>query len=395
MKLFLPVLLASIFLSKVYGQEDLPPKFEAQVIDNVVEIGYGIAIGDVDGDQNKDILMVDKKQVVWYRNPDWKRFVIAENLTEKDNVCIAARDVDGDGKVEVAVGAQWNPGETENKEESGAVFYLEATENPEEIWEVIPLFHTPTVHRMHWVKIAETKFQLVMLPLHGEGNKNGDGDNPVKAIIYDLPSKPLVKNAWQFGFINTGMHKTHNFDIVTNEKTGAEGLLIAGKEGAKLFENKLGRWKSGEELPKVNGSGEVRWGISNKKKNSRFLMTIEPMHGHELVYYDDFKFGKRRVLTGELNQGHALACADLLGMNSDQVVVGWRNKDNEDKVGIKLFVPDKRFINWKSYLIDGNNMACEDLKVADLDNDGKLDIIASGRASHNLIVYWNRNVLSN
>jgi hypothetical protein len=30
------------------------------------------------------------------------------------------------------------------------------------------------------------------------------------------------------------------------------------------------------------------------------------------------------------------------------------------------------------------------LKVADLNADGKLDIIAAGRASKNLVIYWNR-----
>jgi hypothetical protein len=35
-------------------------------------------------------------------------------------------------------------------------------------------------------------------------------------------------------------------------------------------------------------------------------------------------------------------------------------------------------------------MACEDLKIADLDGDGQPDIIASGRATHNLVIYWNR-----
>lgn len=82
------------------------PKFEMQEIDGNVAIGYGLAIGDVDGDGKPDILLVDKTEVVWYRNGDWKRFVMVENLTEFDNVCIAARDINGDGKVEVAVGAQ-------------------------------------------------------------------------------------------------------------------------------------------------------------------------------------------------------------------------------------------------------------------------------------------------
>jgi len=48
------------------------PKFTAQVLDDKVEIGYGLAVGDVDGDQKPDILMADKKQFVWYRNGDWK-----------------------------------------------------------------------------------------------------------------------------------------------------------------------------------------------------------------------------------------------------------------------------------------------------------------------------------
>ena len=33
---------------------DAQPKFEAQVIDNNVAIGYGLAIGDVDGDRKPD-----------------------------------------------------------------------------------------------------------------------------------------------------------------------------------------------------------------------------------------------------------------------------------------------------------------------------------------------------
>jgi hypothetical protein len=36
-------------------------------------------------------------------------------------------------------------------------------------------------------------------------------------------------------------------------------------------------------------------------------------------------------------------------------------------------------------------MACEDLKIADLNGDGKPDIIAAGRSTHNLKVYWNRS----
>src|SRR3954470_14187911 len=136
-------------------------KFQAQSIDDNISIGYGLALGDVDGDGKPDILLADKKQFVWYRNGDWKKIVMAENLTERDNVCIAARDINGDGKVEVAVGAQWNPSETSNTEQSGSVHYLIRPADPTQPWKPVRLYHEPTIHRMKWVKVANNRYQLL------------------------------------------------------------------------------------------------------------------------------------------------------------------------------------------------------------------------------------------
>jgi hypothetical protein len=92
-----------------------------------------------------------------------------------------------------------------------------------------------------------------------------------------------------------------------------------------------------------------------------------------------------------MNQGHGLACADFLQLGYSQIVAGWRNPNKQNKVGIKLFVPqDASFTSWKEYWIDENTMACEDLQVADLDGDGRMDIIAAGRATNNLKIYWNK-----
>ncbi|NNE78356.1 MAG: hypothetical protein HKN31_14935, partial [Pricia sp.] len=42
------------------------PSFKTQLIDANIDIGYGLAIGDVDGDNKPDILLADKKEFVWY-----------------------------------------------------------------------------------------------------------------------------------------------------------------------------------------------------------------------------------------------------------------------------------------------------------------------------------------
>jgi hypothetical protein len=44
---------------------------------------------------------------------------------------------------------------------------------------------------------------------------------------------------------------------------------------------------------------------------------------------------------------------------------------------------------WQQALIDDNQMACEDLMAADLDGDRDVDLVAAGRRTKNLKIYWN------
>jgi hypothetical protein len=370
--------------------ESPAPSFRAVDIDTKVEIGYGVAVADVDGDKKPDILLADKNLIVWYQNPSWKKHIIAEKLTPKDHVCIAARDIDGDGKAELAVGAEWNPGDTVN---SGAVFYMVAPKDRTQKWDPIKLQHEPTTHRMRWMKNWQNEFELVVAPLHGRGNKNGQGDG-AKILAYKMPSDP--KEAWSTRAIDDTLHMTHNFDPVQWDDDAAEEPLIAGREGVFVVNWVEGALKriqlSGTES---GGAGEVRLGKLAGGK--RFFATVEPMHGTNLVIYtepaksDSPGLWTRNVIDSSLVDGHALACGDLAGAGRDQVVVGWRAMGKAGvKVGIKLFSPiDPEGTKWKEMLVDDNTMACEDLCLADLDGNGKLDIVAAGRATKNLKAYFN------
>ena len=366
------------------------PNFEAQTIDSNILIGYGLALGDVDGDGKPDILLADKKQFVWYRNGDWKKFVMIENLTANDNVCIAAMDITGDGKVEVAVGAQWNPSETSDDNKSGAVYYLIRPQDPTQPWKAVSLYHEPTIHRMGWFKSSDGQYYLIVTPLHGRGNVEGKGEG-VNVLAYKFPAN--VNAEWTTYKLGSNMHLTHNFEIIKSKDEKKNGLYLAGKEGIRFIEEDFIKTSKGEteKLPGMDSAaGEVRIGKAALKKN--FIATIESMHGHELVVYMKDDESKRIVIDSDLKEGHALATADFLGIGSDQIVVGWRSPNKEGKVGIKLYTEKNTSgTGWQSNWIDENGMACEDLKVMDLNGDGKQDIVASGRSTHNLKIYWNKS----
>lgn len=410
-------LLALFPLTIAFGE--LPePRFEAVTIDDKIQIGYGVAVADVDGDKRPDILLADKKQFVWYRNPGssgaglaekaaapgaWQKFVIAENLTEKDNVCLAAQDIDGDGKCELAVGGEWNPGDTVN---SGAVFYMIAPADRTQRWTPVKLHAEPTTHRMRWMQLEDKKWGLVVVPLHGRGNKNGEGAG-VKVLLYHPPA-PLndPKGEWKTELIDESMHMTHNFtvdDPRASRGPRATSLLIGGREGIRVValrnvvvEPQFTGNDGGVE--QSSGVGEVRKGYfvlphkvgATTVEGTRFVAAVEPMHGNRLVCYlvgVASNRSQRRVLTDKLTEGHALGCGDLLGAGSDQIVVGWRG----NPPGIHLWTPlDPQGEKWRESAVDDGGMACEDLTLADLDGDGKLDIVASGRATKNVKVYFNR-----
>lgn len=387
------IYLPFFLVASVLFSQDSKPIFEAQTLDDQIEIGYGLAIGDVNGDGKPDILLADKKAFVWYRNGDWKRFVMVENLTPNDNVCIAARDINGDGKVEVAVGAQWNPGETSDDSLSGSVHYLIRPTDPTQKWEPVKLHHEPTVHRMRWIKAENDLFHLIMLPLHGRGNSGGEGAG-VKVIGYEMQDNK--GQDWKHWVIDQSMHITHNLEIVRNDEEG-ESLYIGGKEGVKAFHYANNEWKphpSGAWLVEDYGFGEIR--IGKNASGHQFLTGVEPFHGPTLSVYlpNDDKFTRenleRKELTSAMNQGHGLATGDLLRRGKDQIVIGWREPNDSGNIGIKLFYtsPD---LSWREHWIDKDGMACEDLKVADLDGDGKPEIIASGRSTKNLKIYWNKS----
>ena len=86
------------------------PAFEMKEIDKSLGVGYAVLLVDVNGDGKKDIVVVDTTRVVWYENPTWKRRTIIEGGTRSRTTSASPRhDIDGDGQLDFALGADWKP----------------------------------------------------------------------------------------------------------------------------------------------------------------------------------------------------------------------------------------------------------------------------------------------
>ena len=363
-----------------------PPEFKWRTVEiDTIQIGYGLQMADVNGDGKTDIVLADKNTIQWYENPTWTKHVIAKDLTKRDNVCITARDIDGDGKCEIAVGGQWNFRESIK---DGAVFYLIPPQDRRQPWTPVELHHEPSVHRMHWVKGKAKEYRLVVKPLRGRGSIDGGGAG-IKVLEY---SKPADANTpWEYDVVCDFIHLSHNFHPVNWDNDEEEEMIIAGKEGVWHFDKQGSEWTA-QQLTS-NFAGEIRDGRLPGGK--RFIVTIEPMHGSKsAVYVQPTKKGDPwqlvKVLDEALKDGHALACADYLGVGSDQIVVGWRAMNAPGVPGIKLFTPlDNDGASWRETRIAGEDVAVEDIKAADLNGDGKVDIVAAARQTKNLTIFFN------
>ncbi len=399
---FLPCLLCGTAMAADF------PTFKAQEIDpHVGNVCYAVAAADVDGDGKPDAVAVSEDAVYWFANPSWKKHVLIKNATERDNVCIQAHDIDGDGLVDFALGASWQPADTRT---GGTIQWLRRPKigTSDSSWQVLPIGSEPTVHRMRWGDLTGSgKKQLVVAPLQGRGTKGpnwGDGQG-VRILVYDVPADP-AKGEWKYEVADESLHTTHNLQLIDFNGDGKDEIIVAGWEGVFCLEReKSGKWiktKLGEGNQGTNpfkGSSEVK--VGKLADGRRYIATIEPWHGFQVVVYSQPASGKglwdRKVIDEPVQWGHAVWCADLDGDGDEELIIGQRdaNKDASKRPkGPGVFVydptPGSHPPAFTRHTIDDGGVGCEDLVAADLNGDGRPDILAGGRSTHNVKIYWNQ-----
>jgi hypothetical protein len=384
------------------------PNFKMQEIDKTLKIGYGVVLADINGDGKPDIVVADKDRVIWFENPSWQLHTIIGAKTKLDNVCLAAADIDGDGKIDIALGAGWRPPSTT---EPATLQWLGRGASLEAEWTLHPInYDHPSLHRIRFADLnGDGRPELIVAPLHGKGataGKNWAEAGPRFGYL-TIPQDPTSAN-WEFKLIDDTKHVMHNFLPTDYFDKKTAGLLTASYEGVFYFtrsgEDKwvgaqLGQGNQADPT-KSRGSSEIKVGRMGGANGAKFITTIEPFHGNEVVVYTppiDPKTNlmQRTLLDNRIKSGHALWCADLDGDGTDEIVMGFRDPFNGMiNYGINIFhVADPAAggakVQWEKTNLDNGGVAVEDLLCGDLNGDGRPDIVAVGRATKNVRIYWN------
>jgi hypothetical protein len=359
-------------------------RFETQEIRDNFGVGYAVTVADVNGDRRPDVLAISGTQLVWFENPSWQAHVVLDGQTPKDNVALAPHDIDRDGRLDVALGATWKPTDTN----AGGTLHWASPGASGASWTVRDITSEPTLHRIRWANVdGAGDPELIVAPLHGRGTvaPEWNGVGPRLQALH-VPKDP-AKDPWTAELIDDTLHIVHNFAVLDFDGDGDDELIAASREGLHLLERGAdGRWTK-TRLGDVN-AGEVKVG---RLGGARALAVIEPWHGTTVaIYREPAKPTRgpwtRQVIDETLTGGHAIGWADVDGDGSDELVAGWRDKD----VGVALYRITSATERPARVMIDAGGMAAEDLAVADLDADGRPDIVASGRRTANVRIYWNR-----
>ncbi len=366
---------------------DASLRFERQEVRANYGVGYAVTVADMNGDRRPDVVAISGTQLTWYENPTWREHVLLEGQTPKDNVALAPLDVDGDGRTDVALGAAWNPRDTKG---GGTLHWVRQVAGSDG-GTLHDISSEPTLHRIRWADLDGTgKPELIVGPLHGRGTSppdwNGQG---ARLLAFSIPAAP-ARDPWPVQVIDDSLHILHNFIPVRFTRTDRDDILTASREGLHLFtrgdDGRFARRKIGEGSP-----GEIKVG----RVGGRWMLaTVEPWHGTSVVVYREPEGGARAdalwpraTLDPSLTGGHALAWADVDGDGEDELVGGWR--DGTGGVVVYDIAPDGTLRTRTP--VDLQGMATEDLAAHDLDGDGKPEIIASGRRTANVVIYWNRS----
>jgi len=345
--------------------------------------GYQVVVSDINRDSKPDLIAVASgmKELLWFENPGWQRHVIVGNISRPINC--AAWDTDGDGIPEIALAHEFA---NDPARSVGIVSLLKHKGDPSQPWEMIEIDRLSTSHRLRWTDVdGKGQKILVNAPLAGALVQPPEYRGSVPLVFY----RPGV---WKREIISQELEGVlHGVFITDWNKDGREDILTASFLGIDLFS--LGSKKRWDRTRIVGGNPDP-WPRSGSSEiavgqlgRERFLCAIEPWHGNQVVVYLRQGAGwRRQVIDSSLNDGHVLLTSDLNRDGRDEIIAGYRGQGRS----VYLYsAQDSKGNVWARQVLDNGGMGAAGGAVADLNGDGRPDVVCIGTATTNLKWYEN------
>jgi hypothetical protein len=267
------------------------------------------------------------------------------------------------------------------KRSIGIVSVLTPNEDPARPWNIREIDRLTTSHRLRWADIdGSGKKVLINAPLAGAAAKAPEYRDRVPLVFY----RPGVWKRETIGNTNEGVQ--HGLFITDWDGNGRDSILTGSFSGIDLYRLQNTEWKR-TEIAKGSPAPCPKCGTSDvtagKLGQERFLATIEPWHGNEVAVYRHGRDGwARTVIDESLVQGHTIVTADLDNDGRDEIIAGYRGNGGS----VLVYRADAQGAWSKMVLDDG--IAANACAVADLNRDGRPDLACIGGA----LLKWYENV---